>query len=126
MARITAEDCLDKVTNRFALILLCSKRTKQLRSGATPLISTGKNKSVVTALREIATGGVRFMSKEDIEERAAREAAEAEARAAEEMATAEAVAPSTDAAPAGSEVESGEATEAVDLGATTENGDERV
>jgi len=60
MARVTVEDCLPLVDNRFALVLLAAKRTRQLLSGAKPLIDTSKNKLPVTALREIATGQVRF------------------------------------------------------------------
>lgn len=55
MARITIEDCLEKVNNRFALIQLAFQRVKQLRNGAPRLIQT-KNKEVVGALREIAAG----------------------------------------------------------------------
>ena len=55
MARITIEDCLEKVENRYELVHLTTKRVKQLRDGAEPLIRS-KNKSVVTALREIAAG----------------------------------------------------------------------
>ena len=60
MARVTVEDCLPLVDNRFALVLLAAKRTRQLLSGAKPLIDASKNKLPVTALREIATGQVRF------------------------------------------------------------------
>ena len=65
MARITVEDCLTRENNRFALVQLASKRTKQLLTGATPQTSERKNKAVVTALREIADGVVRFMSPEE-------------------------------------------------------------
>lgn len=65
MARITVEDCLNKETNRFALVLLAAKRAKQLLKGATPLISETKNKPIVTSLREIAAGKVRYMNAED-------------------------------------------------------------
>lgn len=58
MARITIEDCLDKVTNRYELVHLASKRVKQLREGDEPLVRS-KNKDVVTALREIAAGKVK-------------------------------------------------------------------
>lgn len=58
MARITVEDCLKKVDNRFQLIHLAAKRVKQLRKGAPPLVNA-KNKDVVLALREIAAGKVR-------------------------------------------------------------------
>ena len=53
MARVTIEDCLEKVENRYELVHLTVKRVKQLREGAEPLIRS-KNKEVVTALREIA------------------------------------------------------------------------
>jgi DNA-directed RNA polymerase subunit omega len=59
VARITIEDCLEKVNNRFALIQLAFQRVKQLRNGAPRLIQT-KNKEVVGALREIAAGLVRL------------------------------------------------------------------
>jgi DNA-directed RNA polymerase subunit omega len=58
MARITVEDCLEKVPNRFELVALASKRAKQLFSGAKPLLET-ENLEIVTALREIAAGKVR-------------------------------------------------------------------
>ena len=73
MARITVEDCLRKENNRFALVLLAAKRTKQLLKGARALIPEAKNKPVVTSLREIADGKVRFMTEEEkaeFEERA--------------------------------------------------------
>ena len=57
MARITIEDCLEKVENRYELVHLCTKRVKQLRDGAEPLIKS-KNKDIVTALREIAANKV--------------------------------------------------------------------
>jgi DNA-directed RNA polymerase subunit omega len=57
MARITVEDCLQQVDNRFRLIHLAAKRVRQLRKGAEPLVIC-KNKDVVTALREIAVGKV--------------------------------------------------------------------
>jgi DNA-directed RNA polymerase subunit omega len=60
MARITVEDCLPLVENRFALVLLSAKRTRQLMAGARPLIENTKNKPAVLALREVATGKVRF------------------------------------------------------------------
>lgn len=69
MARITVEDCLQHENNRFALVLLASHRTKQLLMGASPTNDDARdNKSVVTALREIADGNVRFMTEEDLEE----------------------------------------------------------
>lgn len=57
MARITVEDCLEKVSNRFELVLVGARRAKQLLKGARPLVAS-ENKEVVTALREIAEGKV--------------------------------------------------------------------
>ncbi|MBW1923449.1 MAG: DNA-directed RNA polymerase subunit omega [Deltaproteobacteria bacterium] len=66
MARITVEDCLQKVNNRFALIHLSAKRVRQLRRGAEPLVQS-KNKDIVVSLREIAAGKVRKAEPEDLE-----------------------------------------------------------
>jgi DNA-directed RNA polymerase subunit omega len=60
LARITVEDCLSKVENRFALVLLAAKRTKQLLKGATCIDQDKDNKLVVNSLREIAAGHVSF------------------------------------------------------------------
>jgi DNA-directed RNA polymerase subunit omega len=60
MARVTVEDCLPIVENRFALVLLTVKRARQLMSGARPIVETTRDKSPVLSLREIATGKVRF------------------------------------------------------------------
>lgn len=61
MARVTVEDCLEMVDNRFLLVMLASKRVKQLYKGARPLIENkGGNKNVVLSLREIAAGKVNF------------------------------------------------------------------
>jgi DNA-directed RNA polymerase subunit omega len=60
MARVTVEDCLDKVDNRFALVLLVAKRAKQLLKGSALTVSSKNNKYIVSALREVATGNVRF------------------------------------------------------------------
>jgi DNA-directed RNA polymerase subunit omega len=57
MARITVEDCLKKVENRFTLVLLAAERTKQLLKGSAPLVESD-NKEGVISLREIATGKV--------------------------------------------------------------------
>jgi DNA-directed RNA polymerase subunit omega len=58
MARVTVEDCLDFVENRFSLVHLAAQRTKQLYKGSRPTIGC-KNREAVTALREIADGKVR-------------------------------------------------------------------
>jgi DNA-directed RNA polymerase subunit omega len=55
MARVTVEDCLEKVDNRFALIHVAAKRVRQLRKGAEPTI-VSKNRDVVISLREVAAG----------------------------------------------------------------------
>ncbi|MGH7852588.1 MAG: DNA-directed RNA polymerase subunit omega [Candidatus Binatia bacterium] len=59
MARITVEDCLDKVSSRFELVMLASKRARQLSKGAKPLI-VSDNRDIVIALREIAAAKVRW------------------------------------------------------------------
>ena len=58
MSRITVEDCLQRVDNRFELVMLASLRARQLFKGAEPLIESD-NREVVLALREIADGKVR-------------------------------------------------------------------
>lgn len=58
MARLTVEDCLESVGNRFNLVLLASKRSRQLSMGATPCVPWEKDKPTVVALREIATGKI--------------------------------------------------------------------
>lgn len=65
MARITVEDCLEQVPNRFALVLVGARRAKQLLKGARPLVESD-NKEVVTALREIAAAkvGVEYAEEE--------------------------------------------------------------
>ena len=56
MARITIEDCTERVNNHFTLALMTAVRTKQLKHGARPQLPPGENRAVVTALREIAEG----------------------------------------------------------------------
>ena len=63
MARVTVEDCLEKVANRFALVILASERARQLARGGDALIECD-NKPAVTALREIADDKVKF--REDV------------------------------------------------------------
>ena len=60
MARVTVEDCLEKVPNRFALVLLLAKRAKQLLKGSEMTVATKGNKYIVGALREVAIGNVAF------------------------------------------------------------------
>lgn len=58
MARVTVEDCLEKVNNRFSLVIMATERTKQLLKGAEALISETGNKPAVMSLREIAAGKI--------------------------------------------------------------------
>jgi DNA-directed RNA polymerase subunit omega len=57
MARVSIEDCLEQIDNRFALVLIASDRTRQLMDGADPLVKA-RNKESVLALREIAEGKI--------------------------------------------------------------------
>ena len=66
MARITVEDCLKKVDNRFELIHLSAKRVRQLRKGSEPLVQS-KNTDVVISLREIAAGDVFQVDEEEMQ-----------------------------------------------------------
>ena len=52
MARVTVEDCLEELDNRFALVLLATGRTRQLMKGSRPLVENQKNKEPVISLRE--------------------------------------------------------------------------
>ena len=56
MARVTVEDCLDKVDNRFQLVLVATKRARQLANGVEPLVPWENDKPTIVALREIADG----------------------------------------------------------------------
>ena len=58
MARVTVEDCTEKVPNRFNLVQMAAIRTRQLKRGARPLLQSDENKFVVLSLREIAAGYV--------------------------------------------------------------------
>lgn len=58
MARITVEDCIKRVPNRFVLVNLAAKRVRQIREGSEYLVSSAKNEDIVVALREIAAGKV--------------------------------------------------------------------
>jgi len=63
VARVTVEDCLEKVSNRFALVVLAAERARQLSRGAAPMVDCD-NQPAVPALREIANGDVYF--REDV------------------------------------------------------------
>ncbi|MBF0118583.1 MAG: DNA-directed RNA polymerase subunit omega [Desulfobacterales bacterium] len=58
MARITIEDCLRRVPNRFAIVHMAAKRVRQIREGSDYLIVSSKNEDIVISLREIAAGKV--------------------------------------------------------------------
>jgi len=59
MARVTVEDCLEREENRFALVIMASRRSRQLMRPEEPLVKC-KNKPLVTSLREIAAGHIHF------------------------------------------------------------------
>ena len=61
MARVTVEDCLKEVNNRFLLVMLATTRVKQLYKGSKPVIENkSSNKNVVLALREVAAGNIQY------------------------------------------------------------------
>ncbi len=73
MARLTVEDCLENVNNRYDLVLLASKRARQIALGAEPLVPAENDKPTVIALREIAEnlvndGNIDTINKFDTEE----------------------------------------------------------
>ena len=65
MARLTVEDCLPLIGNRFDIVLVASRRARQLELGAEPLVDAEKDKPTVIALREIAAG---LMNQEILDE----------------------------------------------------------
>jgi len=67
LARVTIEDCLKNVDNRFTLVHLAAKRVRQVREGAELLVKSSNNEDVVSVLREIAAGRVIAKRKEDTE-----------------------------------------------------------
>lgn len=58
MARVTVEDCMKKIDNRFELTLVATYRARQLANGHTPKVDAGRDKPAVVALREIAAGEI--------------------------------------------------------------------
>ena len=56
MARITVEDCIDRIPNRFQLVLVATRRARQIARGATAMVEVENDKPTVLALREIADG----------------------------------------------------------------------
>jgi DNA-directed RNA polymerase subunit omega len=65
MARITVEDCLKRIPNRFQLTLAATYRARQLAQGGVPMLEPARDKPTVTALREVASGkvGIEYLSK---------------------------------------------------------------
>lgn len=68
MARVTVEDCLGSVANRFELVLVSSKRARQIANGATPFVPWENDKPTVVALREIAAGYINRVIEEPLDE----------------------------------------------------------
>ncbi|RLJ68432.1 DNA-directed RNA polymerase subunit omega [Sulfurisoma sediminicola] len=58
MARITVDDCLKRIPNRFDLTLVAARRARQIAMGSTPMVDAGRDKPTVVALRELAAGKV--------------------------------------------------------------------
>lgn len=89
MARITVEDCLQFVDNRFDLVLLATKRARQLAEGVDPLLPWDHDKPTVMALREIAAGVLTPAKLAELEEIRRKEHERKEAERALELALAE-------------------------------------
>ena len=68
MARITVEDCLKRVPNRFLIVNMAAKRVRQIREGSEYLVSSPKNEDIVVALRELAAGKVKLKMTEALPE----------------------------------------------------------
>ncbi len=68
MARITIEDCLKRVKNRFLLVNMAAKRVRQIREGSEYLVSSPKNEDIVVALREVAAGKIAIQEEKKEEE----------------------------------------------------------
>ena len=74
MARITIEDCLKRIDNRFLLVNMVAKRVRQIREGSDYLVSSPKNEDIVVALREVAAGKIVKVDSEEIQETEEQEA----------------------------------------------------
>lgn len=68
MARITIEDCMKRVSNRFLLCNMTAKRVRQVRDGSEYLVSSPKNEDIVVSLREIAAGKIVLQEEKEEEE----------------------------------------------------------
>ncbi len=62
MARITIDDCLKRVPNRFLLANMVSRRVRQIREGSEYLVSSPKNEDIVISLREVAAGRIKLLT----------------------------------------------------------------
>ncbi len=87
MARVTVEDCLENVDNRFQLVLVATKRARQLMLGTKPLVPDDNDKPTVIALREIAAG---LVDSSILDENVAKDEIEATAEATDENGSVEA------------------------------------
>jgi DNA-directed RNA polymerase subunit omega len=67
VARITIEDCLKKIPNRFVLVNMVAKRVRQIREGSDYLVSSPKNEDIVVSLREIAAGRIVIQEDQSVE-----------------------------------------------------------
>lgn len=65
MARITIEDCLKRVKNRFLLVNMVAKRVRQIREGSEYLVSSPKNEDIVVSLREVAAGKITIQERKE-------------------------------------------------------------
>jgi DNA-directed RNA polymerase subunit omega len=65
VARITIEDCLKRVKNRFLLVNMVAKRVRQIREGSEYLVSSPKNEDIVVSMREIAAGKITIKEEEE-------------------------------------------------------------
>lgn len=86
MARVTVEDCLEHVNNRFDLVLLATRRARQLAAGVEPLVPWENDKPTVVALREIAAGLITPEKLESMDAEKKRDKASVEKAFAEEYA----------------------------------------
>lgn len=117
MARVTVEDCLENVKNRFELVLISSKRARQIAQGAEPLVEVENDKPTVVALREIADGLIDAAILDEQVVESAEWATEEEVSAELEAESLEAGATAEAKADTGAEAETGEIDVAAALAA---------
>ena len=86
MARITVEDCLENVDNRFELVLLAARRARQISTGADPMVPEDNDKPTVIALREIAAGLISSSAMDEMETKQAMAAISTEEELIKEIA----------------------------------------